>query len=67
MSHFEQDFLISYGDEDLLSELKRLARALKRDALSMVGQRSECSHAAAIRERDAHNWGALSATRVTIV
>jgi hypothetical protein len=34
MSHFEQDFLISYGDEDLLSELKRLARALKRDGLS---------------------------------
>ena len=34
MSHFEQDFLISYGDEDLISELKRLARALKRDGLS---------------------------------
>ena len=34
MSHFEQDFLISNGDEDLLFELKRLARALKRDGLS---------------------------------
>ena len=27
---------------------------------AVVGQSSEDSHAAAIRERDAHNWGALS-------
>jgi hypothetical protein len=34
MPRFEQDFLVSYSDEEILSELKRLAGVLKKDGLS---------------------------------
>lgn len=34
MPRFEQDFLISYDDKQLISELQRIARVLKKEGLS---------------------------------
>jgi HNH endonuclease len=34
MSNFEQDFLVSYSDDEIVSELQRVARVLSKNSLS---------------------------------